>query len=149
MSAVAMTLASNLLQIDRGVPFDSVAFKGLLIAKQDTRSLTLTAVDLNKVILICPRQSWVADGDKSRRSVTSNKLRLDARVLQTVLENRSLIPEDWKTKGYIHFDGTLLHHPGDRQLYVMYLFWFASKWHWGYHPVGQGSGSNYSACLDE
>lgn len=145
MSAVAS--ASGMLYIDRSIPFDSAAFKGLLIAKQDTRTLTLTMVDLNKVILICPRQSWLADGDKSRRSVTSNELRLDARVLQTALENVSLIPDDWKTKGYIHFDGSLLHHPGDPQLCVMYLFWFAGKWHWSYHPVGRGSGSNYSACL--
>jgi len=89
-------------------------------------------------------------GDELRKEL-ENKLVLNANVLDYLMKNPYLIPEDWKKdrKGnvrYIFFWGTIYIDPGSHQ-FVPRLFWspVVSKWfcdthmlsdHWGgYDPA--------------
>lgn len=53
-------------------------------------------------------------------------IRLDAKIFQTLWEDQSLIPENWKkeTNGcvtYIFFDGTILRSPNDNRLCLVFV----------------------------
>lgn len=53
---------------------------------------------------------------------------LNSTVLKYLLDNPTLIPEEWKGK-YVYFFGTVLRDSrGDR--YVLYLYWHDGRWGW-------------------
>lgn len=78
----------------------------------------------------------LADGQKNGKAIEGNKLRkrlvskptLNACVLDYLLANPHLIPEEWKGK-YIFFWGTIYRH-SDGGLYVLCLCWSGGGWHW-------------------
>lgn len=151
MSSTAVV--SNLLQIDRTIPFSPVVFidTGWSIAEQDNRSLAFNQVDLNKVTfetMLRSHQVWIRGEEKLRRLKEAGHIRLDARVFQVLWENQGLIPEDWKTKGAIFFDGTVLRDScGNR--YVLVLIWRDDSWRWFCNCLYDGGWfARYpSACL--
>lgn len=138
------------ISIERVSTFDPVAFigNGWSIVEQDERSLKLSEVDLSKVSLetmlkgpegslLKGNESDVFGEEKLKRLKDAGHIRLDAKVLQTVLENRCLIPESWKnkTKGNItciFFDGTILQDSNGNR-YVLCLYWHDGKWNWNEH----------------
>lgn len=88
---------------------------------------------------------YVADGQKNGKVLEGNKLRneldlkpvLNANVLQYLLANPHLIPEDWKTDGngntrYIFFWGTI-YRDSRGSLCVGYLYWSGGSWGWRSH----------------
>ncbi len=132
-----MVTNSNLICIDRTTPFDPSAFmgKGWSIEEQDERSLRITELDLNKVTFETMLRSGevsIQSEEKIRRLKEVGHIRLDAKVLQTLWEEESLIPENWKTSdGGILFGGTILRNSdGDRC--VLCLRWNGRVWDWFY-----------------
>ena len=147
---------SKVIPIDHTSAFDPVAFIGVgwSILEQDERSLKLSEVDLTKVSL----EMTLKDGEKSvvgeeklKRLVATGDIRLDAKVFQTLWENKHLIPEAWKqpTNGnttYVFFDGTILRDSdGDRC--VLYLYWRGGKWSWGCRWLGHKWGASYPSAV--
>lgn len=79
---------------------------------------------------------WLANGQKNDKVLEGNKLRkemakkvpFNACVLDYLLANPHLIPEEWKGKS-IFFWGTV-YRSRDGDLYVRYLYWSGSGWFW-------------------
>lgn len=135
---------THILHIDRSKPFDVDAFmyannhgKGWKIDWQDKKSLYLEQLDLTKVKIVTvpedpSKYSSVARMHFPGRNMTGEyriqqlhgRTLLDAKVLQTLLENPQMIPSAWKEASLsspgrgeskvstIHFDGTILLTPG-------------------------------------
>jgi len=79
------------------------------------------------------------DGFMLRKSLRDKPI-LNANVLDFLLRNPQLIPEDWKKSEHgkprrIYFFGTIYCRPND-DLYVRYLCWNDEKWGWGVHWLG-------------
>jgi hypothetical protein len=145
---------SNLLRIDRSVPFNPTKFlgEGWSIWRgpadgdglsgdedQDQRSLGLTELDLSKIQFVtCLRgkETHIGGEEKLRRLKASSRIRLDAKIFQTLWENKDRIPEILKEKTngyttYVFFDGTILRCP-DGNRCVLCFCWFGGGWDWSY-----------------
>jgi hypothetical protein len=81
---------------------------------------------------------YLSKDQRPGKSIVGNKLRkelanqsvLNACVLDYLLANPTLIPEDWKGK-FTFFWGTI-YRDSDGDLCVRYLYWFGSGWYWFY-----------------
>lgn len=92
---------------------------------------------------------YLASGQKNGKAIEGNKLRkelaskpvFNANVLDYLLKNPHLIPEEWKKDGegnirYIFFWGTI-YRSGDGRLYVRCLhYWGDDSWCWGRYWLG-------------
>jgi hypothetical protein len=66
---------------------------------------------------------------------------LNARVLDDLMANPQLIPEQWKGR-HVYFWGTIYRHPsGD--LRVRFLYWLGEQWNWFYYRLS-GDWNSYS-----
>jgi hypothetical protein len=80
---------------------------------------------------------WLANGQQNGKVLEGNKLRkevakkvpFNANMLDYLLANPHLIPEEWKGK-YVFFWGTVYRNSRGH-LYVRYLYWSGSRWYWG------------------
>jgi hypothetical protein len=87
---------------------------------------------------------WLAKGQQNGKWMKGHDLYkevakkhpLNANVLDFLLANPHLIPEEWKGK-YIPFWGTRYRYRGE-DLYVRYLYWNVGRWRWGRCWVGLG-----------
>ncbi|MBP7846152.1 MAG: hypothetical protein KA007_01810 [Candidatus Pacebacteria bacterium] len=61
---------------------------------------------------------------------------LNACVLDYLLANPHLIPEEWKGK-CVFFWGTV-YRDSNGSLYVRYLYWYGGKWDWSSNWLGHG-----------
>ena len=92
--------------------------------------------DVSKVSL------YLSEPQKRGKSIRGNKLRdelkdqsvYNANVLDYLLKNPHLIPEEWKGK-YVFFWGTIYRH-SDGSLFVRYLCWRFGRWNWHYFWLG-------------
>lgn len=81
-------------------------------------------------------QLFLAEGQQNGNALEGNKLRkelaskpvLNANVLDYLLANPHLIPEDWKGKA-VFFWGTVYRFSGGH-LCVRYLYWRGARWGW-------------------
>ena len=79
---------------------------------------------------------YLSEGQKNGKRLEGNKLReelksqpvYNANLLDDLLKNPHLIPEDWKGK-YIFFWGTI-YRLSDGSLYVRFLYWRGGRWYW-------------------
>ena len=145
--------------IDRVAPFNPVKLldrSGWTIDEQDERSLVLNQVDITSIRLghMLKKNEIRINGEENlRRLKKAGHIRLDAKVFQTLWEDKSLIPESWKkgTKGkitYIYFDGTVLRGP-DGHRDVLGLWWYLGSWCWICYSFWRGrSGNSPSAVLE-
>lgn len=135
----------KVIPIDRTSAFDPVTFigEGWSIVEEDERSLAFTEVDLSKInfeTTLAEGETSVVGEEKLKRLKEAGHIRLDAKVFQTLWDNRHLIPESWKQKTngnttYIFFDGTILRDPDGRR-YVLYLYWQSGEWSWSCSWLG-------------
>ena len=91
--------------------------------------------DLAKIDLyLCKEQEkgWI-EGNKLRKKL-KNQPALNANVLDYLLANRHLIPEEWKNK-YVFFWGTI-YRDSYGNLYVRSLNWYGSEWLWYFNWLG-------------
>jgi hypothetical protein len=96
------------------------------------------------------QKNGVIDGFMLRKRLRG-KPALNANVLDFLLSNPQLIPEDWRkdergTPRRIFFSGTTYCRPND-DLYVRYLCWADEKWGWGVHWLGVSRRDNEPAAL--
>jgi hypothetical protein len=96
---------------------------------------------------------YLDESQKNGKSVVGNKLRellagkptLNANVLDYLLANPELIPEEWKDK-FIFFWGTI-YRISDGSLCVRCLYWNDDRWDWSYVWLGNVFDDNYPAAL--
>ncbi len=86
------------------------------------------------------QKSGVIVGNELRKVLKDQPV-LNANVLDYLLANPELIPEEWKGK-YIFFWGTI-YRDSDGVLYVRYLYWRGGQWGWRYSWLG---GDWYGPC---
>ncbi len=130
---------SNTIKVDRSKPFEPTKFIGRrwTIVEQDKRSLSLTQVDLTKIrfeTCLESSETFIKGEEKLKRLKKMNCIRLDAKIFQTLWENKHLIPETWKEKisggiRFNFFNGTVLRSP-DGYRCILCLSWYTGKWHW-------------------
>lgn len=92
----------------------------------------------------------VIEGSKLRKELTNEPV-LNANVLDYLLKNPHLIPENWKKdeKGnarYIFFWGTI-YRSSDGYLSVRYLYCRDGRWRWGCGWLGNGWSDGYPAAV--
>ena len=137
---------SNLLQIDRSKRFDLRNLdkicswvdidEGWSIAEEDKRVLSLTEIDLSKMSFnTLPYKSCY--NKIKEQLVASGRALLDVQVFQILWENQSLIPESWKSGGYIHFGGTEFERRNCRGRYILFMAWGGAGWLDGYTWIGE------------
>ena len=98
-------------------------------------------------------QLFLAKGQQDGKSIEGNKLRkelagkkvLNANVLDYLLANPHLIPEEWKGK-YVFFWGTI-YRRSDGNLFVRCLYWLGDWWVWSYRWLGRDFGGLSPAAL--
>lgn len=81
---------------------------------------------------------YLSDEQRDGKTIQGHKLRedlkdkpvLNANVLEYLLENPMLIPDEWKGK-YIFFWGTIYRNSGGN-LVVRCLLWNGDRWDWYY-----------------
>ena len=84
---------SIMIKIDRTEPFNLAQFmvQGSSIEEQDERALVITEVDLSKIRLettLKPGETPVIGEERLKRLKKAGHIRLDAKVFQTLWENR-------------------------------------------------------------
>lgn len=102
---------------------------------------------------------YLASGQKNGKVIEGNKLRkelakkpvLNANVLDYLLKNPHLIPEEWKKDGqgntrYIFFWGTI-YGCRDGHRCVRYLYWRGGRWGWGGYWLGRDWDGFYPAAV--
>jgi hypothetical protein len=86
---------------------------------------------------------WIG-GHELRKQLTQ-KIVLNANVLDFLLDHTHLIPEAWKDKA-IFFWGTVYRRSGD-DLCVRYLRWHGGVWHWLYRWLDDDWRNNYASAM--
>ena len=84
-------------------------------------------LDNVKLHLCDEQEQGFIEGNKLRKKLKTQPI-LNACVLDYLLANPQLIPEEWKGK-YVFFWGTIYRH-SDGDLYVRYLCWLGDRWGW-------------------
>lgn len=121
---------SKMIPINRTIPFDPVTFigKGSSIVWQDERSLRLSKVDPTKIAF----QTTLRSGENSiqgeenlKRLIASGAVLLDAKVFQTLWEDKTLIPKSYKQLNngkitFIFFPGTILQNSNGYRLVLVF-----------------------------
>jgi len=95
-------------------------------------------------------QLYLSDNQQNGKSIEGNKLRkelankpvLNANVLDYLLANPHLIPEEWKADGngntrYIFFWGSI-YRRSNGDLCVRCLYWGGDGWRWSRYWLGRG-----------
>lgn len=162
----------KVITIDRTTLFDPAAFigNGWSIWKgpadgdgltgeeeQDKRSLASIEVDLTKVsfeTMLKEGEKTVVGEEKLKRLKDAGRIRLDAKVFQTLWEDYKQYGENStlellrRTQGarLIDFPGTELRSPdGDR--YFLSLYWQAGEWDWSYDWLGSEWRAHYPSAV--
>ena len=86
---------------------------------------------------------YLSPNQQNGKSIQGHKLRkelkdkqgLNACIMDALLANPQLIPDEWKT-GYTYFWGTTFRR-ADGDLVVGYLCWSVGRWVWSYYWLGR------------
>lgn len=90
------------------------------------------------------QKNGVIDGNKLRKELADKPV-LNACVLDYLLANPHLIPEEWKGK-YVFFWGTI-YRDSNGNLFVRCLYWSGDGWYWGRGWLGDVWGGRSPAAL--
>lgn len=122
--------------IDRDAPFKPESFigNGWFVVRKDESLFLITELLLTKgnyVEVQCNEIKGEQRLDFVQRMKANH---LDALILETLWNDKSLIPEDWKKYlNGIAFYGTVLVRDNGR--YILYLQWKNEEWIWGYQDL--------------
>lgn len=116
--------SGSVIKIDRSKPLDLALLlsepKGWRVLEQDERSLAITELKLDDVEMMdmledCDGKDGITADEKLKRLKEDGHIRLDALILQTLMEYKRAIPSHWRKRAgdskespYISFDGTVL-----------------------------------------
>ncbi|MBU1179889.1 hypothetical protein KJ885_03020 [Patescibacteria group bacterium] len=119
------------------------------IYEQDERSIGLVKIapaNIRLVDVLAKNEERIKGEERLSRLKQADHIRLDANVLLTLWKNQHLVPDDWKKKGRIFFDGTILRDSrGCRS--VLYLRWFSVTWDWRYHSLKSRWDNGYPSAV--
>lgn len=134
---------SEIKQVTHAIDCDADPFLPNGWRVEEHRKDGVIVWDLTKVSL------YLSKGQKGDKRIVGNDLRkelakkptMNANVLDYLLKNPHLIPEDWKKDDrgntrYIFFWGTIYRGSGDG-LYVRYLCWDGGAWSWDVGWLGR------------
>ena len=110
-------------------------------------------LDMSKVKLHLSRNQVdgnIIKGNKLREELVSKPV-LNINILNYLLRNQELIPEDWKRDTnncirWIFFWGTIYRNSEDH-LFVRYLFWDNSMWVWSYYRLDRTWSNDCPAAI--
>lgn len=108
---------------------------GLTIEKHLKGGIIRWTKDLVRLHLTKKQKKGLIGGHELRKELEDEKV-LNACVLDFLLKNPHLIPEEWKGKA-VFFWGTIYRDAGGN-LYVRCLYWRGSGWGWGYGWLDDG-----------
>lgn len=112
--------------------------------RKDVATIDLSRVE--RVLTLMPGENRISGHENLKRLKATGKTLLDVRVLEELLKNPHLIPEEWKN-GITYFWGTIFCGSGG-VLCVAFLRWGGGRWLWGYGWPGRGWRSDGpAACL--
>ena len=89
------------------------------------------------------QKNGIIEGSKLSEELKGKKV-LNANVLDYLLKNPHLIPEEWKGK-YIFFWGTIFYFVGC--ICVRYLYWSGGRWYWDGFAFAHDFNSDCPAAL--
>ena len=96
-------------------------------------------------LYLCDKQKdGIIEGNKLRKLLKGKPV-LNACVLDYLLANHQLIPEEWKGK-VVFFWGTI-YRDSDGYLCVRYLCWRGGRWNWNFGWLVSGFGDGSPAAL--
>lgn len=90
------------------------------------------------------KEGGAIEGNKLRKELADMPA-LNANVLDYLLANSHLIPEEWKGKA-VFFWGTI-YRDSDGSLCLRYLYWHGYQWRWDYYWLGGDFRSDDPAVL--
>jgi len=149
----ALQTAKNILSIDRSKPFNPATFIGTGWSiwrgpadgnglegeeERDSRSATLTELDLDKVqLMTCFKrgESMTTGEERIKRLRTYGRVRLDENAFQTFWENREQLPARFKERvngnvQFIFLDGVVLRSPDGGRYALCLYFSGGGSWRW-------------------
>jgi len=111
-------------------------------------------LDDHKIILYlseCQKNGKSIKGYELREEL-SGKLVLHPNILDALMENPHLIPEDWKRDGkgntrFIYFWAVIFRNPSDGRLFVRYLCFDGDQWNSRCRWLGAGWAGSSAAAL--
>ena len=151
----------RIFEIDRRIFFDPVSFFGSghevwEIVEQDDRSLLVTSVDLDKIVLttciMISDRGKISGEEKLKRMKDKGKIRLDLGIFLALYNEigHGALEYLFKHRGveYLDFMGTVLRAPNNRR-YILYLYRHKDvSWHWSFKWLGDEFHSrHFSASL--
>lgn len=134
------------LKIDRSNPYDPVASVGQnwKIGEEDIRAHSIVEFDVQKIILQTGLNEGeaVVTGEVKRTRLVSQAIQLDAKVAQTLFEEKGQVTLRWMHEHlnvtWIEFLGTVLVDPYGRR-YALYLYRrVGGSWRWVYRWLVRG-----------
>lgn len=121
-----ITMVEHIIDCDAN-PFVPDGWKAEEHQKGGQLKFDATQVEL----YLSAKQNGGSIGGKDLRDELKGKLVLNANVLDYLLANPHLIPEDWKGKA-VFFWGTIYRN-SDGNLYVRYLYLSGGRWYWNFY----------------
>ena len=157
---------TRVIPIDRYKPFDPATFIGAGWSiwcgpangnglegeeERDSRSGTLTELDLNQVQLVtCLKQNEkvMTGEERIKRFKTDGRVRLDENAFKALWENREQLPARFKERvngniQFIFFEGVVLRGPGGIRCAL--CLYFRSDGSWGWYCIWLGDDRDVDA----
>lgn len=129
--------------IDRSKPFDPKAFMGpgWKIGAEDKRALTITEFNITKILLQTGLNEGetVLAGKEKRKRLISQAIQLDAKIAQTLIEERGQLTlrsmHEHLGVTRIEFLGTVLLDPGGEEYALCLNLSGGGSWSCGYYHL--------------
>ena len=115
----------------------------ITLEKREDGKLYANGIEVVRYLSPNQQNGKTIQGHKLRKEL-KNKQVLNACILDALLANPQLIPDDWKT-GVTYFWGTIF-RSASGYLYVKYLYWYGSGWNWIDRWLGSDWDSNGPAA---
>jgi len=96
-------------------------------------------------LYLCDKQKGGTIKGNELRKLLKDKPVFNANVLDYLLENPQLIPEEWKGK-YVFFWGTIF-RDSSGDLYVRYLYWNDDRWIWNIYLLDRDFSDDNPAAV--
>jgi len=115
----------------------------ITLEKREDGKLYANGIEVVRYLSPNQQNGKTIQGHKPPKELKVKKV-LNACILDALLANPQLIPDDWKT-GVTYFWGTIFRSAGGN-LFVKYLYWNGSRWDWHYDWLDDDWRSNNPAA---
>jgi len=116
----------------------------ITLEKRTDGKLYANAVKVVRYLSPNQQKGKSSQGHKLRKELKDKQV-LNACIMDALLANPQLIPDEWKT-GCTYFWGTTFRRALG-SLYVECLYWRDGQWHWGYRWLGSDWDSSRPAAV--